>query len=125
MKKFLLATGLLLTGHMAFSQTTEVSFDEEFYTVKEGTASINLSVSLDAATTSDITVDVALVSGIGNVTPTYTTQTLTFLANGSTTQSINIAISDDNIANNDGFFAVELVNINGAQEGDTPKSVVM
>ncbi|SFT51799.1 Por secretion system C-terminal sorting domain-containing protein [Lishizhenia tianjinensis] len=124
MKKFLLATSLLLTGHLVNAQTVELSFDQDFYTVKEGEATINLGLSLNAVPTTDVNFEVALMANIGNITPNYTTQSLSFTANGSTTQNLSVAIADDNIANNDGFFVVELSNLTGATIGSRAQTVV-
>lgn len=101
-----------------------IYFDEEFYTAMENDGTVDISLSLTTVPTSDITLDLSLINGVGNTTPNFTTQSITFLANSSNTQTISINLTNDGTENNDGFFALEMNNITGAQVGPTAQTVV-
>lgn len=101
-----------------------LSFIEEFVTASENQGTVDVEISLNSAPSTDVTVDVNLIPGIGNITPNFTTQSITFPANSSASQTLTISITDDATTNNDGFFALELSNLNGGQVGALGQTVV-
>ncbi|MBO3117084.1 choice-of-anchor I family protein [Winogradskyella sp. DF17] len=98
-----------------------LTFSEAYDSVSENGSSITLTVSISEAPGSEVTVEVALVTGGSAVEGsdfTYPTmQTLTFPAGSSADQTLNIPIIDNGDDGSDIFFVVELQNASGATIG--------
>jgi hypothetical protein len=93
--------------------TANVSFATETLIANENAGTVSLSVNLSNASTSVITVDLAISTTIGTAANgteyTFTNQTVTFPAN-SISQVVSITINNNTVANGDKYFAINLVN---------------
>ncbi len=98
-----------------------VTFDTDHDSISENGASITLTATISEVPSSNVTVDVVLVSGGSAVEGsdfTYpTTQTLTFPAGSSANQTLDIPIIDNGDDGFDVFFVVELQNAANATIG--------
>lgn len=107
---------VMLTGTSA-----EVEFTEVYDSVSENGGSITLTVSISEAPTTDVTVDVALMTGgtaLEGSDFTYpTTQTLTFLSGSTDDQTLDIPIIDNMDDGSDLYFMVNLQNAVNATVG--------
>ena len=79
-------------------------------TVYENVGTVNVSVSLNQVPTIDKTVDLALVSGNAAVIGNYTTQTITFVGGGATTQNVTLNITSGQLSATTETFDFMLVN---------------
>jgi endonuclease I len=98
------------------SSNTSVSFASAGATKNENGGSYSISLSItNRSITNSTSADVVLISGNASDIGNYTTQTVTFPANSSITQTVNISITDNNIEEDDKEFVFELQNINGGE----------
>ncbi|WP_405605559.1 choice-of-anchor I family protein [Polaribacter sp. Asnod1-A03] len=93
--------------------TPNLGFEDTVYNVSEDNESVTVTLEISEATTSDVTVDVSLVSSLLTATVdsdfTFTSQTATIPA-GSTSTDISINITDDTEAEADEMFILEISN---------------
>ena len=99
----------------------EVEFESTYDSVAENGSSITISVSISEAPSSDVMVDVALVTG-GSATEgtdfTYaSTQTLTFPSGSTVNQTLDIPILDNGVDDSDLFFVLQLENVSAGTLG--------
>lgn len=108
-------------GNAAAVTVVSVQFDESYISVSENGTSITLNVEVSQAPTVDGTVDVSLLSAGTAVEGTDFTfaasQTLTFTAGSTTSQSITIPIIDNTNDGSDLFFVLSLNNESGVNIG--------
>jgi Ca2+-binding RTX toxin-like protein len=88
-------------------------------TVNEDAGTLTFTVSLDAASAQEITVDYATADGSATAGSDYTSinGTLTFNA-GETSQEITVTITDDSLDETNETFTVDLSNANNATISD-------
>lgn len=105
----------------ATGTSVEVEFTEVYDSVLENEGSITLTVSISEAPTSDVTVDVDLLTGgtaVEGIDFTLASaQTLTFLAGSTDSQTIMIPILDNMDDGSDLYFMVNLQNPVGVAIG--------
>jgi hypothetical protein len=110
-------------GNSAVAAVVNVQFEESYISVSENGTSITLNVEVSQAPTVDGTVDVSLLSAGTAVEGTDFTfaasQTLTFTAGSTTSQSITIPILDNTNDGSDLFFVLSLNNESGLNIGST------
>ncbi len=98
-----------------------VAFDTEFDSISENESSITLTATISEAPSSNVTVDVVLVSGGSAVEGSDfsypITQTITFPSGVAADQTITIPIIDNGDDGSDVFFVVELQNASNAAIG--------
>lgn len=101
--------------------SVEVEFTEVYDAVMENEGSIMLTVSISEAPTSDVTVDVDVMTGGTAVEGADFTlasaQTLTFLSGSTNSQTITIPILDNSEDGSDLYFMVNLQNPVGVSIG--------
>lgn len=94
--------------------TPELSFGTPSATVNENAGTIQIPVRLSAPSAQAISVQVALATPAGTATSpadyTFTTQTVVFPANSTTTQNVNLTIVDDAIAESSETIILSLQN---------------
>lgn len=99
---------------IATGTSVEVEFTEVYDAVMENEGSIMLTVSISEAPTSDVTVDVDVMTGgtaVEGVDFTLpSAQTLTFLSGSTDSQTITIPILDNTEDGSDLYFMVNLQN---------------
>ncbi|OAB78614.1 choice-of-anchor I family protein [Cochleicola gelatinilyticus] len=98
--------------------TVAIGFDGAFTSVVENEGSVTVTVQISAAPTTDVMVDVALLSGGSAIEGTdfdYTTSTVIFPQGSTTPQTVTIPIADTADDNSDVFFVVQLQNLADAQ----------
>jgi len=96
-----------------FTYNTTIKFDTDFIVVSEnaGTLSLNLTLANPAAGSVDLVLKGAHFSTADAGDFTYTTQTLQFTGTSSLTQTINIPIIDDAVAEQQAeYFVLSLEN---------------
>ncbi|MFT5754183.1 MAG: hypothetical protein ACI924_001410 [Flavobacterium sp.] len=107
--------------------TSNLSFDTETTIVNENDGTASITINLSNASTSVVTVDVAILLNSGTATNgteyVYTNETVTFSAN-STSQVISITLNNDAVANGDTYFALELLNPTGANLSGISQSLL-
>ncbi|WP_051224344.1 choice-of-anchor I family protein [Flavobacterium tegetincola] len=101
--------------------TSNLSFDEETIVVSENAGTATLTINLSNASTTAVTVDLAIVENATNATNgteyTFTNQTVTFPV-GSTTQSVAVVLNNNAVAGGDHYFTVGISNpVGGAISG--------
>lgn len=90
---------------------TLVAFTSASATIVDNVGTYNLNVSLNAPFTgANKTVDVVLSAGDGNIVNNFTSQTLTFTAGGSLSQSVALTISNGLVSGSE-VLTFELQNI--------------
>ena len=96
----------------------EVSLSSASASVSEGAGPVDLTVRLDTAATSAVTVDYATSDGAAKAGSDYTSAsgTLTFAA-GVTRKTVSVTLRDDSIDEPDETFTVRLSNPSGATLG--------
>ena len=94
--------------------------------VAEGTASVTMTVTLSAASTSQVTVDYASSDDTATAGSDYTavSGTLTFAA-GDTTKTVSVTISDDSTDEDDETFKFTLSDASGATISDSEATVTI
>ncbi|MCG1037213.1 choice-of-anchor I family protein [Polaribacter sargassicola] len=107
--------------------TPNLGFKNTVYNVSEENDSVTITLETSSITTSDVTVDVNLISSLLTATEgsdfTFTNQTATITA-GSTSTEITITISNDSDAEADEMFILELVNPTNAVLDDNTNAAV-
>ncbi|HAP64435.1 MAG TPA: hypothetical protein DCR93_34780, partial [Cytophagales bacterium] len=94
--------------------TTVVSLTSVASAVSEGVGTVNVTVGItDPSPTEATTVELALTAGDAADLGNYTTQTVTFEAGSTTTQSFSITVTDDEDMESDESFTFELQNPTG------------
>lgn len=92
----------------------QIAFDSATYTVNENAGTLSVFISTNNPYTSDVTVDVALVTELLTATLvddfTFTNQTVTIPANSTTPIELIITIENDAIAEADELFMLQLSN---------------
>lgn len=100
-----------------FGSTNAIEFAAESLSIAEDGNSIDILVNIANAPAIDVTVDVELLIGSsateGDDFNYLSSQTLTFAANSTTVQSINIPIVDDGNDENDESILLRLTNLTG------------
>jgi hypothetical protein len=127
-----LATALLagLASGAALAQTTpSIARVSATYTVAEGAGSVSIPLTLSNANGTASTVQVA-VQALGTATAgadfTFASpQTLTFAAGATTTQTLNIPILDDALAEEAEYFVVRLLNPTNATVSATANDILV
>lgn len=101
------------------NSSTVVQFVSSAVSVSEGSGSYNLTLSISNPSPSvSTTVDVALTSGSAADINNYTTQQVTFPANSSSNQTVNITITDDAVYEGDETLIFTLQNISGGNSAE-------
>ncbi|QDO94024.1 T9SS type A sorting domain-containing protein [Formosa sediminum] len=99
----------------------QLTFTKSIYNISEDAAEVNIQLDLSAASNSEITADINLVSELITATPgtdfTFSTQTITIPAN-TTVYTLNIPLTDDSQIETDELFILQLSNINNATLGN-------
>lgn len=112
-----------MTYKSSNSKTT-VSFASAGATKNEFDGSYSITVNIyNRSETNPTTTNVVLISGNAGSIGNFTSQALTFPANSSAAQLLNINISDDDIEEDDEEFIFELQNVAGgdsAEIGNNP-----
>jgi len=110
-------------GNSAVVAQVIVQFEDSYISVSEDGTSITLNVEVSQAPTVNGTVDVSLLSaGTAVEGADFTfpaSQTLTFTAGSTTSQSITIPIIDNTNDGSDLFFVLSLNNESGVNIGST------
>ncbi len=110
-------------GNSAVVTVASVQFEETYISVSEDGTSITVNVEVSQAPSVDGTVDVSLLSAGTAVEGTDFTfaasQTLTFIAGSTTSQTLTIPIIDNTNDGSDLFFVLELNNESGVNIGST------
>lgn len=95
--------------------TPTISFGAASATVAESAGTVQIPVTLSAASTQAITVDVVLATSAGTATSpadyTYTTQTVTFPANSTAAQNVRLTVVDDAVAESSETIILGLQNV--------------
>jgi len=104
-----------LISDLGGTTPSTVSFAAASATVNENAGTIQIPVRLSAVNTQAITVDVVLATPAGTATSpadyTYTTQTVTFPANTTAAQNVNLTIVDDALAEPSETIILGLQNV--------------
>ncbi|MGV3459664.1 MAG: choice-of-anchor I family protein [Flavobacterium sp.] len=106
-----------------FSYNTTIKFDSDFIVVNEnhGTLALNLTLANPATGSVDVVLKGSAFNTADSGDFTYATQTLNFTGNSTLTQTINIPIIDDAVAEQQAeYFVLSLENPTGlAITGET------
>ncbi len=101
-------------GNIAPIILSELNFNAAYTSVAENDGNVTLTVTINESPTSEVTVDVILISGgsasEGTNFSYATTQTLTFPVNSADAQTLNIPITDNTEDGSDLYFMVKLDN---------------
>lgn len=104
-------------GTFTPSTTSNLAFASETTIANENDGTAQITLNLSNASTSIVTVDVAVLTNAGTATNgteyTYTDETVTFPI-GSTSQTINVTLNNNTIANSDKYFTLAISNASGA-----------
>ena len=104
-------------GTFTPSTTSNLAFASETTIANENDGTEQITLNLSNASSSIVTVDVAVVTNAGTATNgteyTYTNETVTFPI-GSTSQTINVTLNNNTIANGDKYFTLAISNASGA-----------
>lgn len=105
---------------------SQIAFDEAFLSVDENAGTINLSLSISQAPTSDASVQVSLNMASTAVEGThfmFAPTTVTFTAGSTASQVLTIPILDNNSDDSDLYFVLQLSNPSNARIGNGRTSV--
>lgn len=94
-----------------------ISFDEELSEVPEDNDTVNIPVSISESADASVAVSLTLTNDLGS-SFTLDTTTLTFTADGATTQNVTITLADNMDKNQDYYIAIALENFTDAEEGE-------
>ena len=104
-----------------------ISFDTEYDFVEENAESVLVELDITNASESDAAVEINLVEG-GNaeneVDFDFTSQSLTFTANSTESQTIEIPILINSATNEDRFFVIELQNFENGVAGSISQKTI-
>lgn len=107
--------------------TSTISFATETTIVNENAGTVALTINLSTASTSAVSVDVAVATDLGTATNgteySFTNQTITFPAN-TTSQTVSVALTDIASANGDTYFVLQLANATDALLNGVTQSTV-
>lgn len=99
----------------------KIAFKNTVYSISEDGASVKVTIEISAVSSSNVSVDVSLVSSLLTATQnsdfTFSNQNATIIA-GQTMVEITIPIINDTEAENDEIFILELSNPTNADLGD-------
>ncbi len=110
---------IIINASQSSVTNTIVYFPNTGSTVNEGDGSLLLNVSIvnpDAANSTSV--DVALITGDNTDIDGYSTQTVTFPSGGSSDQTVNINITDDNLIEGNDTLVFELQNVSGGNSAE-------
>ena len=109
------------------SIASNIAFATETTIVNENDGTATITINLSNASTSIVTIQANVMTTIGTATNgteyAYTDQTVTFPI-GSTSQTINVTLTNDAVANGDKYFVLELSNPTGANLTGISKNTV-
>ena len=109
----------VLASNIAFATETKI--------VNENDGTAQITINLSNAAASIVTVDVAIVSNAGTAINgteyTYTNETITFPI-GSTSQTVNVTLNDDALANGDKYFVLSISNASGANITGVSQNII-
>lgn len=111
-KHILFLLFLVSSINYSFAQVPNITFSSQFSSVVENAGSINITLGISAAPTVAATVEVFVANGgsAANTDFAFSTQTVTFPAGSTATQTIRVNVIDNTISQPARFIALEIRN---------------